>query len=125
MSAAYDKLAALLGDADEVKVSVGVIYPYERFVAVRRSPGGIMVSIYGVDVAEVWPDRFRLRTAGHYTPSTRAALAVATSPHEYGRNVSMRTPGSKGGKPGPYSAVVALGNGRGILVGDEWTEVAA
>lgn len=134
MTTPYEYLSALLGDDDERKVNVGTIggggQGWDRFATIsRRSdaelPGAITVSIYGVMVAIAHPDgaRIALRTAGHYTPSTRAALALALG-HPYGGNgaVSMRTPGSKGGKPGPWRAIVRYG-GETYEVGDEWTTI--
>lgn len=129
----YEYLSSLLGDRDEVKVNVGTIGGggggWDRYVTLKRHPHAalpniITVSIYGNTVAKLTrTERVQLRTCGHYTPSTRAALALALG-HPHGGNgaVSMSTPGSKGGKPGPWRAIVHHG-GETYEVGDEWTTI--
>ena len=83
----------------------------------------IEVSIYGVTVARVAREWIELRTAGHFTPSTRAALNLAVTGYQRPNGaVSMRTPGSKGGKPGPWRAVVHLA-GQTYEVGADWTRI--
>lgn len=131
MTTPYEYLSALLGDDDERKVNVGTIGGggggWDRYVTVKRHRSGISdcltVSIFGNLVGIVHGGEVELRTLGHYTPSTRAALALALG-RPYGGNgaVSMSTPGSKGGKPGPWRAIVRHGGGT-YEVGDEWTTI--
>ncbi len=86
-------------------------------------PDVLTVSIYGVPVARLHPDgRIVARTAGHYTPSTRAALALAVSGRPYGYGCRMSTPGSRGGTPGPWRALVTY-DGATTPVGNDWTEL--
>ena len=128
MNEAYGKLAALLGDRDEVKVPLGAIGGsgdgWTRYATISRVALGLTVSIYGVTVAHIVPAGVeKLRTAGHFTPSTRAALALAITGHPYSNGVvTMRTPGSKGGTPGPWRAE-CLVDGRTVEVGADWTPV--
>ena len=123
---AYAALSAILGDRDTCAVDVGTIggWPgssgFTRHARITRTAGTLTVSIYGNDVAELDPDgTIRVRTAGYYTPSTRAALSLAVTGHPYAGAVTMSTPGSRGGKPGPWRALVHYA-GSTTPVGDDW-----
>lgn len=128
----YEYLSSLLGDDDERKVSVGTIGGggggWDRYVTLQRIRGEVggdyvTVAIYDNVVGIAHDDGVELRTLGYYTPSTRAALAL-TLGHPCGGNgmVSMSTPGSKGGKPGPWRTIVRHG-GETYEVGDGWTSI--
>lgn len=134
MSTPYGYLADLLGDEDEVEVPLGAIggtaaSGWTRYATVRRHPESVIpniitVWIYGNMVAKLSPNgAIRVRTCGYYTPSTRAAIALALG-RPWGGNgsVSMRTPGSRGGRVGPWRAIVHH-EGETYEVGDDWTDV--
>lgn len=126
----YPALAVLLGDSPEVSVPLGAIggagSGWTRYATIRPNGGNLVVSIYRHPVAEVRPDgSMELRTCGYYTASTRAALALAVTGFPCNNyTVSMRTPGSRGGTPGPWRAEVRH-NGTMTEVGDDWTAIGA
>lgn len=126
----FEHLTALLGDQDSVKVPIGAIgfgstgEGRTRYATVFRAPSaipltaGIYVSIYDNVIACVTWRGAEVRTLGHYTPSTRAAVQLIFPK----RHVSMSTPGSRGGKRGPWRCIIA-GEGTTTEVGDAWTMV--
>lgn len=114
MSSPYERLLALLDDEgnrhgpDRATVAVSVAGGRSRYVWLTRHDERIDVTLFDRLIAVVLPDRAEVTTAGFFTPSTRDALAFVLSRTDYGwPGVTMKTPGSRGGTPGPHSCTIS------------------
>jgi len=92
--------------AEKATVMIGVTYPFKRYIWLERADGHIIVTLFGHEIAYIWPTGWRILTCGYFTPTTRLAFENIL-PYPY--VVTMQTPGTRGGREGEHKGFVRLG----------------